>query len=70
MNQTAENAIRPRSSGASYTPRTPRMRQRQRFDLTTRLEEDEDIDNLGLAGIMHMLRYKIKITVKLYAVYL
>lgn len=50
MNGTVENTAEPRI-GDVYTPRTPRMRQRQRFDLTTRSEEDEDIDNLGLAGI-------------------
>jgi len=42
MNQT-ENTVRPGS--VMYTPRTPRMRQRQRFDLSTKPEEDE-IDGL------------------------
>lgn len=44
MNQT-ESIARPGTSNAMYTPRTPRMRQRQRFDLSTKPEEDE-IDGL------------------------
>ncbi|XP_011169215.1 uncharacterized protein LOC105202410 [Solenopsis invicta] len=42
MNQTESNS-RPGTaiSNVMYTPRTPRMRQRERFDLSTRPEEDE-----------------------------
>lgn len=29
-----------------YTPRAPRMRQRQRFDLSTWPEEEDEIDGL------------------------
>lgn len=36
-----------------YTPRTPRMRERQRFDLTARSEEDEEIDLSGLNGMSY-----------------
>ncbi|XP_067211453.1 centromere protein L-like isoform X2 [Linepithema humile] len=46
-----ENAVGPRTSNV-YTPRTPRMQQRQRFDITTRLEEDEEIENLGLEALV------------------
>ena len=43
-----------------YTPRTPRMRQRQRFDLSTWVEEDE-IDGLeGKQRAFSYLRKKIE----------
>lgn len=34
-----------------HTSRTPRIRMRQRFDLTAKLEEDEEFDVSGLSGI-------------------
>ena len=42
-----------------YTPRTPRMRQRQRFDLSMWIEEDE-ID--GLEGKQRAFSYLRKKT--------
>jgi len=52
MNQT-ESTVR--SDSVMYTPRTPRMRQRQRFDLSIKPEEDE-ID--GLEGTFFFISEK------------
>ncbi|XP_029667448.1 centromere protein L-like [Formica exsecta] len=48
MNPAVENT---RPSGIMYTPRTPQMRERQRFNLSTR-PDDEEIDISGLENLV------------------
>jgi len=50
MDRTTEN-IRPSTSRVMYTPRTPRMRERERFDLSIRLRQDQDDEISGLEGM-------------------
>ncbi|RLU25333.1 hypothetical protein DMN91_001489 [Ooceraea biroi] len=44
--------VRASTSRVMYTPRTPRMRERERFNLSTRLEENEEIDISGLEALV------------------
>ncbi|XP_032679772.1 uncharacterized protein LOC116848114 isoform X2 [Odontomachus brunneus] len=50
MNRTAINVSR--TDRSMHTSRTPRVRARQRFDLTTRSEEDEEINISGLDDLV------------------
>lgn len=55
MDRIAVNVSR--TDRLMHTPRTPRMRARQRFDLTIRSEEDEEINISGLDGITYVSSY-------------